>query len=78
MWPVMGEPPLLAGVNQERSIWVVPLAVAVRLIGAPGAMAAMVPLTGQRDSSRVSFSLPLSSYSISTRSASPTSFVVRV
>ena len=32
----MGEPPLSAGAVHERSIWVLPLAVAVRLVGAPG------------------------------------------
>ena len=36
----MAEPPVLAGALQERSIWVVPLAVAVRPVGAPGAVAA--------------------------------------
>ena len=35
----MAEPPVLAGALQERSIAVVPLAVAVRPVGAPGALA---------------------------------------
>ena len=36
------EPPLSAGAVQSRSIWVLPLAVAVRLVGAPGAVASVV------------------------------------
>ena len=40
----MTRPPLSAGAVQERSIWVVPLAVAVRPVGAPGAVAATVEL----------------------------------
>ena len=32
----MAEPPVLAGAVQERLIRVLPLAVAVRLVGAPG------------------------------------------
>ena len=40
----MAEPPVLAGALQERSIAVVPLAVAVRPVGAPGAVASVVAL----------------------------------
>ena len=36
----MVEPPLSPGAVHERLIWVVPLAVAVRPVGAPGAVAA--------------------------------------
>ena len=36
----MAEPPLSAGAVHERSIVVVPLAVAVRLVGAPGTVVA--------------------------------------
>ena len=35
----MAEPPSLAGAVQERLIVLLPLAVAVRLVGAPGAVA---------------------------------------
>ena len=38
----MGEPPSLAGAVQVRSIRVFPLAVADRLVGAPGTEAAVV------------------------------------
>ena len=38
----MGEPPSLAGAVQERSIRVFPLAVADRLVGAPGTVVAVV------------------------------------
>ena len=41
----MAEPPVLAGAVQERLIWVVPLAVAVRPVGAPGAVVPVVPLS---------------------------------
>ena len=41
----MAEPPVLAGALQERSIAVVPLAVAVRLVGAPGTVASVVALS---------------------------------
>ena len=41
----MAEPPVLAGALQERSIWVVPLAVAVRPVGAPGRWRAVVALS---------------------------------
>ena len=40
----MTRPPLSAGAVQERSIWVVPLAVAVRPVGAPGAVGTSVEL----------------------------------
>ena len=40
----MAEPPVLAGALQERLIAVVPLAVAVRPVGAPGAVAPVVAL----------------------------------
>ena len=40
----MAEPPVLAGALQERLIAVVPLAVAVRPVGAPGAVASVVAL----------------------------------
>ena len=40
----MAEPPVLAGALQERSIAVVPLAVAVSPVGAPGAVASVVAL----------------------------------
>ena len=40
----MAEPPVLPGALQERSIAVVPLAVAVRPVGAPGAVASVVAL----------------------------------
>ena len=36
----MAEPPLSPGAVHERSIVVVPLAVAVRLVGAPGSVGA--------------------------------------
>ena len=38
----MAEPPVLAGAVQERLIRVVPLAVAVRPVGAPGAVLAVL------------------------------------
>ena len=41
----MAEPPLLPGAVQERLIAVVPLAVAVRPVGAPGAVAPVVALS---------------------------------
>ena len=41
----MAEPPVLPGALQERSIWVVPLAVAVRPVGAPGAVVPVVALS---------------------------------
>ena len=41
----MAEPPVLAGAVQERSIWVVPLAVAVRPVGAPGTVVPVVALS---------------------------------
>ena len=41
----MAEPPVLAGALQERLIAVVPLAVAVRPVGAPGAVAPVVALS---------------------------------
>ena len=41
----MAEPPVLAGALQERLIAVVPLAVAVRPVGAPGAVASVVALS---------------------------------
>ena len=37
----MTRPPLSTGAVHERLIWVVPLAVAVRLVGAPGAVGAL-------------------------------------
>ena len=40
----MAEPPVLPGALQERLIAVVPLAVAVRPVGAPGAVASVVAL----------------------------------
>ena len=40
----MAEPPVLPGAVQERSIWVAPLAVAVRPVGAPGTVASVVAL----------------------------------
>ena len=40
----MAEPPVLPGALQERLIAVVPLAVAVRPVGAPGAVAPVVAL----------------------------------
>ena len=40
----MAEPPVLAGAVQERSIWVVPLAVAVSPVGAPGTVVPVVAL----------------------------------
>ena len=36
----MAAPPSLAGAVQERLIWVAPLAVAVRPVGAPGTVSA--------------------------------------
>ena len=41
----MAEPPVLPGAVQERSIWVAPLAVAVRPVGAPGTVASVVALS---------------------------------
>ena len=41
----MAEPPVLPGALQERLIAVVPLAVAVRPVGAPGAVASVVALS---------------------------------
>ena len=41
----MAEPPVLPGALQERSIWVVPLAVAVRPVGAPGTLVPVVALS---------------------------------
>ena len=41
----MAEPPVLAGALQERSIWVAPLAVAVRPVGAPGTLVPVVALS---------------------------------
>ena len=41
----MAEPPVLAGALQERSIAVLPLAVAVRPVGAPGTVASVVALS---------------------------------
>ena len=41
----MAEPPLSPGAVHERSIVVVPLAVAVRLVGAPGSVVAGEPFT---------------------------------
>ena len=41
----MAEPPVLAGAVQERSIAVVPLAVAVRPVRAPVAVASVVALS---------------------------------
>ena len=41
----MAEPPVLPGALQERSIWVVPLAVAVRPVGAPGTVVPVVALS---------------------------------
>ena len=41
----MAEPPVLAGALQERLIAVVPLAVAVRPVGAPGAVVPVVALS---------------------------------
>ena len=38
----MGAPPLLVGAVQERLIWAVPLAVATRTVGAPGAVVPVV------------------------------------
>ena len=38
----MTRPPLSAGAVQDRLIWVLPLAVAERPVGAPGAVAATV------------------------------------
>ena len=40
----MAEPPVLPGALQERLIAVVPLAVAVSPVGAPGAVAPVVAL----------------------------------
>ena len=40
----MAEPPVLPGALQERSIAVVPLAVAVSPVGAPGALVPVVAL----------------------------------
>ena len=40
----MAEPPLLAGAVQVRLIWVVPLAVAERPVGAPGTVVPVVPV----------------------------------
>ena len=40
----MAEPPLLAGAVQVRLIVVLPLAVAVRSVGAPGAVVPVVPV----------------------------------
>ena len=40
----MAEPPVLPGALQERLIAVVPLAVAERPVGAPGAVAPVVAL----------------------------------
>ena len=41
----MAEPPVLPGAVQERSIAVVPLAVAVSPVGAPGAVVPVVALS---------------------------------
>ena len=41
----MAEPPVLPGALQERLIAVVPLAVAVRPVGAPGTVAPVVALS---------------------------------
>ena len=41
----MAEPPVLAGALQERLIAVVPLAVAVRPVGAPGTVVPVVALS---------------------------------
>ena len=41
----MAEPPVLPGAVQERSIAVVPLAVAVRPVGAPGTVVPVVALS---------------------------------
>ena len=41
----MEAPPSLDGAVQERSIWVLPLAVAERPVGAPGTVAARVTVT---------------------------------
>ena len=38
----MAEPPVLAGAVQERSIVLLPLAVAERLVGAPGTVVPVV------------------------------------
>ena len=38
----MAAPPSLDGASQERSIRVLPLAVAVRLVGAPGTVVVVV------------------------------------
>ena len=38
----MAEPPVVSGVLQERLIVVLPLAVAVRLVGAPGTVVPVV------------------------------------
>ena len=40
----MEEPPSLAGAVQERLIWVLPLAVADRLVGAPGTVVPVCPV----------------------------------
>ena len=63
----MTRPPLSAGAVQERSIWVVPLAVAVRPVGAPGAVAARVELlvtpgTLSKPVVKVATSLPAASW----------------
>ena len=41
----MGKPPLLAGAVQVRLIWVFPLAIANRPVGAPGTVAPVVALS---------------------------------
>ena len=61
----MAEPPVLAGALQERSIWVVPLAVAVRPVGAPGTVVRPVPATDQSPSPSALVARTCTSYDVS-------------
>ena len=64
----MAEPPVLPGAVQERSIWVAPLAVAERPVGAPGALVAVVrpvPATDQSPSPSALVARTCTSYDVS-------------
>ena len=61
----MAEPPSLDGAVQERLIVLVPLAVAVRPVGAPGTVAAVVELLVTAKSVKLATSFPAASSSAS-------------
>ena len=75
----MGEPPLSAGAVQERSIVVVPLAVAVRLVGAPGTVVGVVVSSSRIVMPLLPMAVPSrSAATVTVRGPSSVSFAVAV